>query len=243
MVRKNLIQEYIPPKGLGDVTHFSTIFSTRGINYTSHRLCDDFNYAVSRFQHDGYEIISLEDNAKLRIQEGKNDTVSTYGNWTREAFLYFPKEKKRKLVKNSPLLELAAATEATQAHIGNKEYYLTEEQIEWALTDSIDIPEKSIEIPTNRFDSEEIFVWCFGGEKEAKAYGEFLRRAPKPKIKKMPITITLVDECYRKNYMDEHERPFIRQMRFGDIYNRSELDGPWGLDNGWYGLRGIKETG
>ena len=36
----------------------------------------------------GYNLISLEENANLRIQEGEDSYVSRNGNWTREAIVY-----------------------------------------------------------------------------------------------------------------------------------------------------------
>ncbi|MEK6884158.1 MAG: hypothetical protein AABY22_31300, partial [Nanoarchaeota archaeon] len=116
-----------------------------------------------------------------------------------------------------------------------KEFYPTREQIEKSLTDSIDFPEKSIEIPTNRFDSEALPVWAFGGEKEAKAYGEFLRE--EAGIKEMPVYTV------NKDYVDKQSQSFARQMWFRSLDFRSELNGFSRLSGGDNGLRGVKEIG
>ena len=186
-----------------------------------------FDKAPAELQKNGYKIISLEDNAKLRIQQGKDAYISSNSNWTREGILYIPKEG-NKLVRNSPILE--SAREATRAHKIGREFYPTKEQIASALTDSIDFPEKTIEIPTNRFDSEALPIWVFGGEQEAQAYGEFLREAG---IKDMPVWV--VD----KDYVKKQNKPFARQMWFGGLGYGSVLGGGRFLVNG-VSLRGVK---
>jgi len=174
-----------------------------------------FDKALESLAKNGYEIISLLQNAELKIQQGKNHYVSKNGNWVKEGVLYIPRER-NKLVKVSPILE--SATEATQIHRNNKEFYPTREQIEQSLTDSVDFPEKTIEIPTNRFDSEALTVYSLGGEKKAKAYGKFLNDVG---IKEMPV---LVDD---KNYVNEQSQPFARQLWFGNLdYRSGFLVGP-----------------
>jgi len=194
-----------------------------------------FDKALEALTKEGYEIISLPQNAKLRIQQGKDSYISTNGNWTREGVLYFPKEKP-KLVRNSPILE--SAVKATNAHGKENEFYPTKKQIEKALEDSIDFPEKNITIPTNRFDSDALTVYAFGGEKDAKAYGEFLRQVVG--IKEMPVYA--VD----KDYVNEKNKPFARQMWFRGLGYRSSLGGLGGSDwflDGVDRLRGVKEGG
>jgi len=188
-----------------------------------------FDRALAELQKDDYEIISLPQNAELRIQEGKDHSVSRNGNWVQEGVIYFPKER-NKLVRVSPILE--SAKEATQAHRTIEEFYPTREQIEQSLTDSIDFPEKTIEIPTNRFDSEALTIYAFGGEKKAKAYGKFLREAG---IKEMPVYA--VD----KDYVNEQSQPFARQLWFRSLDYRPGLDGDyWGLGYDILRVRGVK---
>jgi len=195
-----------------------------------------FDKALDALTKKGYEIIFLPQNGKLRIQQGKNAYISRNGNWIREGVLYIPKEKP-KLVRNSPIPE--SAKKATNAHRKGKEFYPIPKQIEKALADSTDFPEENITIPTNRFDSEALTAYAFGGEKEAKAYGEFLREAG---IKEMPIYYA-VD----KDYVNQQDKPFARQMWFGALGLGSGLGSRWSL-YGWglgggSGLRGVKERG
>ena len=130
--------------------------------------------ALEALTENGYKVISLPKNAQLRIQQGPRSFISRKGNWTGEGVIYFPNGKP-KLVRNSPILD--SAKEATQAHKSREEFYPTKEQIEQALVDSIDFPQENIKIPTDRLSEEALTVWAFGGEKEARAYGEFLRNA------------------------------------------------------------------
>lgn len=117
-----------------------------------------------------YKIISLEEYAKLRIQEGKDAFISRGGGLVREGVLYVPK-KGIFLTKKSPIIDYAE--EATNCHRKGKDFYLTDNQVEKALSDSVKLTKK--EIPTNRFNDEEITVYVFGNI--AKQYGEFIIEA------------------------------------------------------------------
>ena len=133
-----------------------------------------FDEGQETLQKQGYPIISLEDNAQLRIQEGKEADVSRNGNWVREGVLYVPK-KGIFLTKKSPIL--ANAREATQCHRQGQDYYLTDEQVEQALDGAMEITVTSI--PVHDLHNHPSTAYGFGNN--AKAYGEFLTEA---KIKK-----------------------------------------------------------
>ncbi len=191
-------------------------------------VCAPFDQGQKVLESKGYKIISLGKNAGLRIQQGKDSHISKNGNWTREGVIWIPKETP-KLVRHSPILY--SAEQATRAHMQGKEFYPSREQLDEALAGSIDFPNKYIEIPTNRFNSEPLTCWAFEGEKEAEAYGEFLREAG---IKRMPVYA--VD----KDYVDRQNQPFTRQVWFWCL-GWSELDGSDGGHLG-DGLRGVKES-
>ena len=96
-----------------------------------------------------------------------------FRDWVREGVIYRPGERS-KLVRLSPIISLSRnATEAQEKGI---ELYLTPEQVEEALVDSVDIPRprRYIKLPTKRFGQEELTVFVFDGEKEANQYGTFL---------------------------------------------------------------------
>ena len=70
-----------------------------------------FDVAKDKLERAGYHIISLQENARLRMQERRDSSVSKDGNWTREGVLYVP-EKGVFLVRNSPIM--SHAKEATE---------------------------------------------------------------------------------------------------------------------------------
>lgn len=176
-----------------------------------------FDKAKEALENKGYRIISLEENAKLRIQQGKNHYVSKNGNWVREGVIYTP-DKRIFLTKNSPIMQ--NPREATNAHSKGNEYFLTEEQVEQALQDSVKLSGESI--PTNRFKDNEVTAFSFGDV--AGDYGLFLKEAG---IKEMPV--------YLANVSD---RPFARQLWFGVLGYWSDLDGHWVLGDD-DGVRGV----
>lgn len=152
-----------------------------------------FDEAKKELESAGYDIISLPQFAKLRREQGKDSHVANYGAYTREGFLYVP-QKGIFLVRNSPIM--ANAKEATECHRNGKEFYLTQEQVEQSLADSVQVKVKHGEtIPTKRFGDDELTAYAFGDN--AEAYGEFLKEAG---IKEMPIYLA-----------DVTDKPFARQ--------------------------------
>ena len=169
-----------------------------------------FDEAKEALESQGYEIISLSQNAKLRIQQGRESDISKDGNWTKEGVLYIP-SKGIFLIKNSPIMQ--NPREATH---NKKEYFLTDEQVGQVLQDSVKLLEEKI--PTNRFKDDEITSFAFG--EIAEQYGQFLNEA---KIKEMPIRFV------GRDYINKQNQPFVRQMLFGGLSTRSDLDGSWKL--------------
>lgn len=169
----------------------------------------------------GYRIISLEENARLRMQEGANSKVSKFGNRTREGVLYIP-DKGAFLSKKSPIMQ--NAKEAVECHRNRKDFYLSDAQIQEALADSVKLSGKAI--PTNRFKDNEITKYAFGNE--AEKYGEFLKDAG---IQEMPIWLAYIQD-----------EPFAKQMWFCRLGygGRSDLGSlDWDLyDDYW--VRGVK---
>src|SRR3989338_9554507 len=171
-----------------------------------------------------YRIISLQQNAQLRMQEGPASFVSRNGNWTREGVIYVP-NKGKFLTKKSPIM--ANAREATACNRAGAEFYLTDAQVEESLANSIELSDKAI--PTNRFAENPITVYAF--EEFAEQYGQFLRNAG---IKEMSIWLA-----------NQEDKPFARQMwihRLDDV-NRSDL-----YDSNWYlyldyRMRGVRQGG
>src|SRR3990172_12341916 len=128
----------------------------------------DFDAAKQALEDDGYRVISLEEQAGLRVQEGVDSDISRRGNWTREGFIYVP-NKGAYLTKKSPVID--NAVEATSANMKRNLFYINNSQVESALADSVKFEDG--EVPTGRLADDKRTAFAFG--KNAKAYGEFLK--------------------------------------------------------------------
>jgi hypothetical protein len=184
----------------------------------------DFDKAKEALESKGYRIISLEEQAGLRVQEGADSGVSQRGNWTKEGFVYVP-SKGAFLTMDSPIM--ANAEQATNCHRSGKDFYLNGEQVEASLEGSIKVI--NTQISTNRFADEALTSFAFG--ENAKAYGEFLKENGINNI-----------QFYLADYQD---KPFARQAwLYGfDSYGRSGLDGnSWDLYSDHIGVRGVRAS-
>jgi hypothetical protein len=162
-----------------------------------------FDAGKGELEKAGYRIIPLEKNARLRVQEGKDADVSRYGNWVREDAIYIP-NKGKFLTKVSPIM--ANAKEATDFHRNGRDFYLTDEQVEECLADSVSLSLRAI--PTNDFKNNEITNFAFG--EYAKEYGEFLREAG---ITEMSILTA-----------NMQDKSFVRKVWFCGLLYVSVLD-------------------
>jgi len=181
-----------------------------------------FDEAKEALEADNYRIISLEDNARLRIQEGKDKDVSIHGNFVREGSIYVP-QKGSFMTKASPVMK--NAQKATDAHRNGDHYFLSNDQVEEALTDAIEMSQKSI--PTNRFADDEITRYAFG--ETAEAYGRFLKEAG---IKEMPVWP-----------LNPNDKAIATQMWFGDLDDGSDLDGDDSYLDCNCRVRGVRQSG
>jgi len=179
-----------------------------------------FDVGKEALAKEGYRIISLQENARLRMQEGKDAFVSQNGNWVREGVVYVP-NKGMFLTKNSPIM--ANAKQATDCHRKGQDFYLTAEQVEQSLADSVELIRENI--PTNRFAENKITVYAFG--EDAQKYGDFLKEA---QITEMPVFLASIGD-----------KAFARQMWFRGLDFGSELYGARGLiDGNW--VRGVPDS-
>lgn len=168
-----------------------------------------FDNAKKALEARGYRVISLEEQAGLRIQKGADSSISIRGNWVSEAFVY-DSDIGIFLSKKSPIM--ANAEDATNCHRNNNDFYLNDEQVEESLADSVKVI--NTRIPTKRFGDETITNFAFG--KNAKAYGEFLRENG---INSIQLNLT-----------DSQDKPFARQVWLGGIGSGgSDLDGDIGF--------------
>ena len=181
-----------------------------------------FDKAKEALEAKGYRVISLEENAGLRVQESAGSSISQRGNWTREGFIYVP-NKGAFLTKDSPIM--AKAKQATDCHRNGNEFYLNDEQVEESLADSVKIT--NTKIPTKRFADEALTSFAFG--KNAKAYGEFLKENGIDNI-----------QVYLAN---SGNKPFARQAWLYWVGSDwSSLSGSGILGCGDVGVRGVRAS-
>jgi hypothetical protein len=121
---------------------------------------------------------------------------------------------------------MANPAEATQAHREGREFYLTPEQVEWALSNSVKLKNKDFSIPTKKFGSDAITVYAFGNS--AQIYGDFLNNLG---IKEMPVV--MVDNI--------GDKPFVRKNWLSGLGYRSRLGGYGGGLVGGSRVRGVCE--
>jgi len=187
--------------------------------FNSKYLEEPFDKGLKKMCEERYELISLEENAKLRIEGGKDSYVSLKGNWVKEGVIYVPK-KGIFLTKNSSVLD--NPKKAINAQRNGEEFYITEEQTEKALENSVKIPYDLKKILLKTFGYEKITNFCFG--ESAVEYGVFLKGA---KINGMPLWF------HNENYVDRQNSSFARQLWFGDLDYESALEGYyWSLNCG-----------
>ncbi len=176
-----------------------------------------FDEAKEALEKMEYRIISLAENAKLRVENGSKSFIYHNGNFVREGILYIPKDGSY-LTKNSPII--TNAKEATEAHKKGKEFYLLNEQVEEAKKDSIKLTVGSqiIYIPTKRFGEDEITNYIFG--ESAKSYGELLGDIG---LQSMPIIL---------DYLKD--KPFVKPIWF----YRITFEDVFGIDGREFSLKG-----
>jgi hypothetical protein len=168
-----------------------------------------FDEGKEALESQGYKIISLAENARLRIQEGKDSFVSRNGNWVKEDIIYVPRKGKF-LTRVSHIL--ANTKEATACHRNGNEFYLTDEQVEEALSDCVELSRDVI--PTDRFRDNVVTAYAFG--EDAEKYGIFLNEVG---IKELPVVT-----------VNMQEKPFTRKLWFRCLGDGSELGGDdWAL--------------
>ncbi|MBU2523430.1 MAG: hypothetical protein KKE23_04035 [Nanoarchaeota archaeon] len=191
-----------------------------------------FDNAKEALKNEGYKVISLEQMAQLRIQEGKDSAISRLGSWTMEDFVYIP-NKGIFLTKNSPIMK--NAKKATNCSRQGVDLYLDSNQVEKSIEGSYKIKDAEhhvctpirIVIPTSRFAEEGLTSYAFG--EHARNYGEFLKE----------IGIQDLEICLGNT----KKQPFAKKAWF-ETFENSELRGDHDLTGsmGFYGLvRGIKK--
>ena len=190
---------------------FYTTFRTATRKLASAIIFAEFCESVKKFTRRGFRLISLEENAWLRVFKGRYSPESWTGNYLREGFLYIP-DSGVFLVKNSPIND--RPLDAAIANRLGHEHHVTFAEAKKITKDSVKIPHDLQEIPVAQFKRNPISRFAFGNALEA--YAEFLREA---NIEKLPIW------TLPKGLVDAQPRPFVRQAILRCLDNWSGLVG------------------
>jgi len=234
----------------------------------------DFDEGLRTLKREGYRLISVEENAILRMQQScypvffkdirggnrakrvrmfekykhlwdystKEIVCCEYGNFVSQGILYVP-NKGIFLTNNSPVLD--NPEKATQALKQRKEYYISSEQIEKGLADSVEILPIGSKIPLKRFGEDPATVFLFG--KHAKDYGEFLEKTtkegsyPNGRFKEDPTIEKYF--CFDLSYINKKKKkPFANQLYFDEFRERksNHIIGDNNLIRFYCSVRGIK---
>ncbi len=187
-----------------------------------------FDIAKFKLEANNYKIISVEQNAELRIQEGKDASVSTKGNRTREGFIWVPKEDSLYFTFNSLIMD--SPSEATRENRKGRQFYIKDKQKAKALLKSVKINYNKESVPVKELHNDEVTAQIFG--KSAQKYGEFLKDAG---INEVPFWF------FDKDYVKSQDGPFVTQLWFDYLSSRSGLGGSWCLSSS-NGVRGVLEN-
>lgn len=173
-----------------------------------------FRNARTPYRHGfGFEL------AELRMRYGRKHQLSENGCFVAEASLFFYDGRqdkiKRALTKNNPiLLSKETVKTATDACASAEEFYLDDEQLEWALQDSIALPLENVKIPVSRFGEDGLTVGFYGNgdSKKAKDYGHFLDNAGE---KEMEVWVPPID--YVRGKLGDKRRAYAREFFVGAV--------------------------
>jgi hypothetical protein len=166
---------------------------------------DFFSTGKTKLEQQGYRIISLEENAALRILEGYESDVSRSGNIVREGVVIMPGilggflTKTPSFINNNPAPIRSTSTRN----------YLTDEEFNQSLVNSIKFSGKPI--PADRFDEDPLTNFIFG--RFSGDYGRFLKERG---IDELILPIQANTKSIR--------RPFIEYIFFEGINYHTGID-------------------
>ena len=212
-----------------------------------YRLNVSFDQALKSLRNFGIKNpISIRDLAYARIQKGRCNSLSRYGSYTGAGFLHL-KNEAYLLALNSPLLDLELASQAVEVNRAGK-YFSTGKDFydkykEIAEIEKNKEPEnrsvlilserKNYEIPTNRFNENELTKFLF--KDQAENYGNFLSEDKTKRIDKMPVW--LVNE----GDVDIREETVLTQLWSHNFNGSFSLDGYYRDFSSTEMIRGVIE--
>jgi hypothetical protein len=190
---------------------YYTSFQASDASLTSAVVFGLFGEMVEKFSIRNFKLISLEENAWLRVVKGKYAPESWTGNYVRAGFLHIP-NKGVYLVKDSPINDRFA--NATTANRLGHEFHISFAEAEELAKVSVRIPYNLKEIPVAQLSRNPVSKFAFGNA--VKAYANFLRDAG---VERFPIWIL------PRGIVDSQSQPFVRQVILRCMDNWSGLIG------------------
>src|SRR3989344_8118012 len=194
-----------------------------------------FDRAKIVIEYADCKLATAQQVAQARIVAGPESSVSKYGSWVAENFVYFPNGKIFVTkAENSPILKHPA--EATEAHRNGIEFHISEEEAasleKLAVSGEVYTLKQteSYKIPIGRFAKDGLASFVF--RDTTADYAKFLQEAG---VKEVPVW--LVDSKSVK----EQKAPFAKVLWHNGLYDRPDLDGGRGLING-YRARGVRKA-
>ncbi len=178
-------------------------------------VCSSFDKALAELKTNGFEVISVPQNAELRIKEGEKAYLSQEGNYVREAGISIP-NKGIYLVRNSPLLQFELAKKAVEANISGKEYSIEAslaKEYENKASNSLEAEVFHLTnlepIKANEFEKDKRALWIF--QDKAGSYGKFLYDSG---VKEMPLWFEDME------YINSQKNAFTNQLMFRGLAGR-----------------------
>jgi len=179
MTNRELIKDIIP--------------TTKGSAYVNNI---SFDKGKKMLESQGYHIPSLEEIAQLRILQGKDADVSKHSFWVNQAIVYLP-DGRRYLTSNSPIM--LSPEKAVQLEKTHKRFYLTKNQVDFALKGALRLHGSDFHIPVCSFSEDDFTTYAFG--RCAKEYGSLLSNAG---IKKIWIDL----------HENDNDKPYVAPVLF-----------------------------
>ena len=153
--------------------------------------------------------LSAEENARLRIRDGRDSCISRQGRYTSEDVLYVP-TRGRFIIKNSLIMKNPRGFAEERKY--GRELCIPDKLIENILHNSVNIPYGKGEIFTGSIVDDEVGAYLFG--KQTRAYGKFLEEHG---INEIPIGLFGID------YVDGQTQAFVRELWLYSLDCRSRL--------------------
>src|SRR3989344_5688021 len=197
-----------------------------------------FDQAVAALQRENATLATARQVALARMVAGPKSSISQYGSWVAENFIYFPNGQIFITpAKHSPILK--HASKAMYAHGIRKEFYISKEEAASLkkLAKSGEVytlkQTEDYEIPIEDFAEDGLARFVFGNM--VLAYAKFLQKVG---INEVPVW--LADSRPAK----AQKAPFARALWLDDICDLSDLDSYGGLnDDRVRGMRKAKSAG